>query len=159
MPRYSAFVLAEATAKYGVYSVAQAGTFEDEDVETENLRTGQLGGQVAVGVMPGGAAFAMAGRLRGGSYVGQGVPDGFVAAEMMFGANFARNEQGTNFTYVMGGIGVEFLPGENEDLLTLSATGGTVIGGISFGGGVNIAANDQIAMALFGMQIGWGRLF
>lgn len=159
VPRYTAFVLADFTAKYGVYSVVVDGTFEADDAETNNLRTGQLGGQATVGVMPGGSAFAMAGRLRGGSYVGQGVPGAYVAAEMFFGANFARNEQGSSFAYVMGGIGVEFLPSDNQDMLTLSATGGTVINGIDFGGTINIAANDEVAIALIGMQIGWGRLF
>jgi hypothetical protein len=160
MPYYTAMVLAEGTAKYGGYTVAEEGaTLEDESVETESLRTGQLGGQVTVGVMPSGSAFAMAGRLRGGSYVGERVPGGYVAAEMLFGANFARNAQGSSFTYLLGGIGVEFLPGDNQDLLSLSATGGTVVNGIDFGAGINIAANDEVAIALIGMHIGWGRLF
>lgn len=159
MPYYTAMVLAEGTAKYGAYTVARVGTFEDETVEPDSLRTGQLGGQVTVGIMPNGSAFAMAGRLRGGSYVGERVPGGYVAAEMLFGANFARNAQGSTFTYLLGGFGVEFLPGDNQDLLSLSATGGTVVNGIDFGAGINLAANDEVAIALIGMHIGWGRLF
>jgi hypothetical protein len=159
MPYYTTMVLAEGTAKYGVYSVAKTGTFEDQNVEPDSLRTGQLGGQATIGVMPGGSAFTMAGRLRGGSYVGERVPGGYVAAEMLFGANFARNAQGSSFTYLLGGIGVEFLPGENEDMLSLSASGGTVVNGVAFGAGINIGANDEVAIALIGMHIGWGRLF
>jgi hypothetical protein len=159
-PHFRTMVLAQATAHYGGMTVANPGTtLEESGSDVMTYRMGHFGAQATLGVMPGGGAFTMAGRLRGGSYVGEDVTQGNVAAEMLFGANFARNARGTEFTYILGGFGVEFLPRDNQDLLTLSIAGGTVVKGVAFGAGFQLGANDQYALALFGMHIGWGQLY
>jgi hypothetical protein len=153
-------LLVEGTARYGVVTIAPPGTIlEEDDPDSFKSRVGSAGGQVTLGVMPGGNAFIMAGRLRGGSYISTDFTRGSVAADMLFGANFGRNARGNEFTYILGGFGVEFLPGENQDILTLNIGAGTVVKGVSFGGGIFIGANDEIGIATLGMQIGWGQLF
>jgi hypothetical protein len=159
-PYFRTMLLIEGAARYGGLAIAPEGTsLEDEDIEAIESRVGNLGGQVTLGVMPGGGVFTMAGRLRGGSYVSETFTRGNVAAEMLFGANFARNARGNEFTHILGGFGVEFLPGENQDLLTLSVAAATVVKGVSFGGGFSLGGNDEIAIGTLGMQIGWGQLF
>jgi hypothetical protein len=160
MPAFRTLLLVEATAKYGGFTVADPGhSLNDDDPEVENLRAGNLGGQVTLGIMPGGRAFTMGGRLRGGSYVGERITRGNVAAEMVFGANFARSARGNDYTHILGGVGVEFIPGENQDLLTASLSGGAVVNSVAFGAGLNIGANDEYAVFMLGMHIGWGQLF
>ena len=70
----------------------------------ETSRTGNLGGQVTLGIMPGGSAFTMGARLRGGTYLGENSTLGNIGAAMMFGANFARNVKGDEFSYALGGL-------------------------------------------------------
>lgn len=159
-PYFRTMLLVEGAARYGAVTIAPPGaTLEEEDPDAFESRVGNFGGQVTLGVMPGGSAFTMAGRLRAGSYVSSEFTRGNVAAEMLFGANFARNARGNEFTYILGGFGVEFLPGENQDILTLNVGAATVVKGVSFGGGILVGANDEIAIGTIGMQIGWGQLF
>lgn len=159
-PYFRTMLLVEGTARYGAVTIAPPGTtLEEEDPGAFESRVGHFGGQATLGVMPGGSAFTMAGRLRGGSYVSTDFTRGTVAADMLFGANFSRNARGNEFTYILGGFGVEFLPGENQDILTLNVGAATVVKGVSFGGGIFVGANDEIAIGTFGMQIGWGQLY
>lgn len=159
-PYFRTMLLIEGSARYGVVTIAPPGaTLEDDAPDAFESRVGNFGGQVTLGVMPGGNAFTMAGRLRGGSYVSADFTRGNVAADMLFGANFGRSARGNEFTYILGGFGVEFLPGENQDILTLNIGAATVVKGVSFGGGIFLGANDEIAIGTFGMQIGWGQLF
>lgn len=159
-PYFRTMLLIEGSARYGFVTIAPPGTtLEDEAPGAFESRVGNFGGQVTLGVMPGGNAFTMAGRLRGGSYVSADFTRGNVAADMLFGVNFGRNARGNEFTYILGGFGVEFLPGDNQDILTLSLGAATLVKGVSFGGGIFLGANDEIAIGTFGMQIGWGQLF
>ncbi len=159
-PYFRTMLLVEGTARYGGVTIAPPGaTIEDDDPDAFESRVGNVGGQVTLGVMPGGSVFTMAGRVRGGSYLSEEFTRGNMAAEMLFGANFARNARGNEFTHILGGIGVEFLPGENQDLLTLSLGAATVVKGVSFGGGILLGANDEVAIGTLGMQVGWGQLF
>lgn len=159
-PYFRTMLLVEGTARYGAVTIAPPGaSLEDDDPDAFESSVGNLGGQVTLGVMPGGSAFTMAGRLRGGSYISDQFTRGNMSAEMLFGANFGRNARGNEFTHILGGFGVEFLPGENQDLLTLSVGAATVVKGVSFGGGFQVGANDEVAIATLGMQVGWGQLF
>ncbi len=159
-PYFRTMLLVEGAARYGGVTIAPPGaTIEDDSPDAFESSVGNVSGQVTLGVMPQGSVFTMAGRFRGGSYISQDFTRGNMAVDMLFGANFARNAKGNEFTHIMGGFGVEFLPGENQDFLTISVGAGTVVKGISFGGGLMAGANAEIAIGTLGMQIGWGQLF
>lgn len=157
---YRVMFLVEGVGKYGAFTRAQPGSsLENAAPEVDGQGAGHAGGQLTMGFMPGGSPFMMAGRLGGGSYLGRGVTRGSVAALLLFGANLNRNERGNEFTHLLGGVGVEYLPGENQDLVTLSASGGIVVQGLALGGQLLLAANDEVAVLMLGMQIGWGQLY
>lgn len=155
--RFSSIALVEGVAHYG--GVSRGEDLSDPDAAEETYRAGLVGGQVTLGVMPGGRHFTMAGRIRGGAYLGGGSQLATMGAAMLFGANFLRDETGRSFGYVLGGVGVEFLPGLNQDMLTLHIAGGTIVRGFNFSAGLDLGGNDQIAHAMIGFQIGWGQLF
>ncbi len=156
---YRSILLLEGSAKYGLFAtVIGAGSFEDDEVETKNETAGQFAGQAMLGIIPGGGTFMMGGRLRGGAYVNSNGAQALIGADLLFGANFARRD-GRNFAYAMGGMGVELIPTENIDMLTLQGIGGVVSGGLNFGGGIEVGANEDTAVIMFGMHMGWGRLF
>ena len=154
-PRFDTLILAEAVAKYG--SVGDSSDSAREDREAH--RAGMFGGQVTLGLMPGGKYFTMAARLSGGAFVGGPSAQGTIGAAMMFGANFLRNEKGDTYSYALGGAGVEFMPGINQDMLALHLAGGTVVKTMSFSAGIDIGGNEEYGFALFGMQLGWGHLY
>ena len=101
----------------------------------------------------------LAGRLRAGSYIRTAEAIPTVGAEVLFGASFLRKPDGKSFSYLLGGMGVEYLPTNNQDLLTLHAVGGSVVRGLHFGGGLHIGGNDEFAVFMFGLHLGWGQLF
>ncbi len=153
--KFYTLLLVEAVAKYG--SVGREGSGIDED--RDGRSTGLFGGQLTLGLLPGGKYFTMAARLAGGSFVSGGTGLGTLGASMMFGAHFLRNEKGNTFSYALAGAGVEFMPAINEDMLAFHVAGGTVVRGVSFSAGIDVGGNDDVGFALFGMQIGWGHLF
>jgi len=156
-PKFFTLILVESIAKYG--SVGGTEEWENPNLDRESFRAGLLGGQLTLGLLPGGKYFTMAARLSGGALLGGPNVQSSIGASMMFGANFLRNQKGNNFSYALGGVGVEFMPGLNEDMLAVHISGGTVIKGLSFSAGADFGGNDDIGFAMFGMQIGWGHLY
>lgn len=154
-PTFNTLVLVEAIAKYG----SVGDSFDDSEVDRDSYGAGLVGGQVTLGILPGGKYFTMAARLSGGAFIGGPSAQSTVGASMMFGANFLRNRDGTSYSYALAGAGVEFLPGVNEDMLAFHMSGGTVVKGISFSGGLDLGGNEKFGFVIFGMQVGWGRLF
>lgn len=158
-PPFTTIVLVEGIAKYGAIALAISDPLQQSAVESDTDSAGLIGAQATLGLMPGGSTFMLAGRLRVGSYIRAGEAIANMGAEMLFGANFLRKSDGRSFSYAMAGMGVEYMPSNNQDLLTLHAGGGSVVRGINFGGGLEIGANDEFAVVMFGFHVGWGRLF
>jgi hypothetical protein len=154
-PKFYTLLLAEAVAKYG--SIGESD--DNLDGDREGRSTGLFGGQLTLGLLPGGKYFTMAARLSGGAFVSGDRSLGTLGASMLFGANFLRSDDGRNFSYALAGAGVEFMPGANQDMLAFHVAGGTVVRGVSFSAGIDLGGNDDVGFALFGMQIGWGHLF
>jgi hypothetical protein len=142
-------------AKYG----ALGDSLNNEDGDWDGHGTGLVGGQVTLGLMPGGKYFTMGARLAGGAFVGGQKSLGTVGATMLFGANFLRSAHGKTYSYALGGAGVEFVPGLNQDMLAFHLTGGTVVNGVSFSAGLDLGTNEEFGFIVFGMQIGWGHLY
>ena len=156
---YNTMVLVEAVAKYGLIGRGTDLLESDQDDPfDEKFSVGYFGAQATLGLMPARSAFTLAGRLRAGAYLGHSPALGSMGAAMLFGANFARKEDGRSFSYAMGGLGVEFLPSGSQDMLTIHASGGTVINEFTLGGGLDFGINNEIFIATFGLQVGWGRL-
>jgi hypothetical protein len=156
-PAFTSLLLIEGTAKYG--GLVEGPDLNDDSAPTTSSRAGQLGVQATLGFMPGGKAFTMGGRLSGGMYLGSDIMSGSIGASVLFGANFARQPDGRTFSYALGGFGLEYIPGVNQDILTLHVSGGTVVRGINFGADIDLGGNDEFARFMFGMHMGWGRLF
>ncbi len=154
-PKFNTLLLAEAIAKYGTVG----DSLNSEDSDRDGYSAGLFGGQATLGLMPGGKYFTMAARLSGGAFVGGPQVHAIVGAAMMFGANFLRNERGDTYSYALGGAGVQFVPGLNQDMLALHLSGGTVINSLSFSAGVDIGSNEEFGFAIFGLQLGWGHMY
>ncbi len=155
-PLFNTLVLAEAVAKYGGFG----GSLDHEDDNSWDGRsTGLVGGQMTLGLMPGGKYFTMAARLSGGVFLNSEPAQSTIGASMLFGANFIRNARGDTYSYALAGAGVEFLPGLNQDVLAFHLVGGTVVGGMSFSAGVDLGTNEEVGFAIFGLQLGWGHLY
>jgi hypothetical protein len=152
-------LLVEGVAKYGAITLADPASVEQPEVEADTDSAGLFGAQATLGLMPGGSTFMLAGRLRAGSYIRTAEAIPTVGAEVLFGASFLRKPDGKSFSYLLGGMGVEYLPTNNQDLLTLHAVGGSVVRGLHFGGGLHIGGNDEFAVFMFGLHLGWGQLF
>ena len=156
---FNTMILVEAVAKYGLIGRGTDLLESDQDDPfDEKFSVGYFGAQATLGLMPARSAFTLAGRLRGGAYLGHSPALASMGAAMLFGANFARKEDGRSFSYAMGGLGVEFLPSGSQDMLTIHASGGTVINEFTLGAGIDFGINNEIFIATFGLQIGWGRL-
>lgn len=156
-PKFSSMLLIEGLAKYG--GLVEGPDLSDDEAPTTSSRGGHLGAQATLGFMPAGKAFTMAGRLRGGAYLGSNITSGSIGASVLFGANFARQPEGKTFSYALGGFGVEYIAEKNQDILTLHITGGTVVNGLNFGADIDLGGNDEFALFMFGVHMGWGRLF
>lgn len=156
---YNTLIILESVAKYGLIGRGTDLLESDQDDPfDEKFSVAYLGLQATLGLMPARSAFTLAGRLRGGLYLGHPPAMGSMGAAMLFGANFARNENGRSFSYAMGGLGVEFLPTDSQDMLTVHASGGTVINEFTLGAGVDFGINNEVFIATFGLQVGWARL-
>lgn len=154
--RYSTLLLVDGVAKYGGFS--EESDPSEGQLPEARYRAGYLGTEVTLGVMPGDSAFTMAGRLRGGAYLGSQINSGLIGASLLFGANFAHRSQGRSFSYALGGFGVEFLTDTNQDLLVLHAGGGVVLRGLHLGAALDVGGNDQVGRAMIGIRIGWGKI-
>jgi hypothetical protein len=152
-------LLVAGSAQYGAITMARLSPDENDVIDPDTSGAASFGAQATLGIMPGGSTFTLAGRLRAGSYLrdGKGIP--YMGAQMLFGASFMRREGGRSFSYALGGVGVEYLPSENQDLLTLHVGGGGVFREFNFGGGLDLGANAQFAVVMLGLHVGWGRLF
>jgi hypothetical protein len=152
-------LLLEGVAKYGLFGrgtdLLESDQANDFD---EKFSVGYFGAQATFGLMPANSAFTLAGRLRAGAYLGHSPAMGNIGAAMLFGANFARKNGGRSFSYAMGGLGVEFIPTYNADLITVHASGGTVFNEFTLGAGLDFGINNELFIATFGLQLGWGRL-
>lgn len=157
---FKSILLLEAVGRYGLLGRGSGLLDVDADEALdETFTAGYFGGQATFGLMPSHSAFTLAGRLRGGSYIGGGLAAGSLGAAVLFGANFARNETGDSFSYALGGFGVEFMPAANTDMLTFNASGGTIMNGFNLSAGLDLGINDDLFVAFFGLQLGWGQLF
>lgn len=158
-PKFGTLLLIEGFAKYG--GIVRGDNIQDDETRSnvENFRAGNFGGQGTLALLPGQGTFTMAGRLRAGSYVGKDVTFGNLGAAMLFGINFGKSNDGRKFSYLLGGLGVDFIPSESQDMLMLHLAAGTVMNGISLSGGLDLGGNDEFGAAMIGMQIGWGQLY
>ncbi len=147
------FILLEGTAKYGtLYTERDPNGYQEFD------STGQLGGAFTLGMNPGGGGFTIAGRGRGGAYLGNDADLGFVGGSVLFGGVLGADRKSGSFGYVMGGAGVEFIPETPSDGVTFHGMGGAVMRGIAFGGGVDFMLAGDNYSIVFGLHIGWGHL-
>jgi hypothetical protein len=157
--------LVEGTSKYGVvHAVRSLGT----STYTYTDSTLQFGGTITGTFSPGQGAFTVGPRFRGGTYIG---PDlGYIGGALMIGALFARNTKVNRTGYVLGGMGFENLPNTGRTGLTFHASGGFVMSGVAFGGGLDINVGDPSNNAqyggdhgnisvVFGLHVGFGKLY
>jgi len=156
---FSTLILIEGSAKYGLLAIAPANELGASDTSTTLLGVGLFGAQATVGIMPGDGAFTLGGRLRTGMYVGQDIANITIGADVLVGTNFSPSLDGRSLSYLLGGVGVEYIPANNRDILVLHAAGGQVKNGFSYGVEMSAGANDTYAVFLLGLRLGWARLF
>ncbi len=157
--KHSAVLILEGGARYGVVSQVAPLPVEATQSSTTSTEVAFVGGGATLGIMPGGGAFTIAGRIRSGLFFGDSLKLATLGADLLLGATLFRSPTGRNFTYLLGGFGVEFIPSQNQDLLSLHLGGGTVLNGINLGASVDLGGNDEYAYAMLGLNLGWGKLF
>lgn len=142
------FILVDAVGRYGALSGPWNYT---------SAATGQVGGALTLGLLPGDGKFSMAGRLRGGAYFGDYGSVGFGGAAGLVGGVWNRPGQ-RDFGYLYGGVGLDLVGSDATPVLNFSGVGGVTVNHIDLGIGVEFGFGDQFAMALIGLHVGFGSM-
>lgn len=146
--------LIEGSGRYG--GVAEGSGADQPRPITEGTGIASTGGQMTWGIIPV-STFTMAARLRGGVYFGDGPALAYGGAAVLLGSTFRRKSEAT-FSYLLGGLGAEFIPARSEDLLTIHVSGGTVFHSLNVGGDIEMAVSPNKGFFMIGLHLGWGRL-
>lgn len=143
------FVLVDVTGRYGA--------FDGRTTYVDSSAAGQVGGALTLGIVPGRGGFSMAGRVRGGAYLGEFGSEGYGGIVALLGGIWNKpGEQ--DLGYMFGGFGLDIVGVDAAEVLTFHYTGGMTVSGFDLGLGVEFGLGDNYAMALIGLQFGFGRM-
>ncbi len=130
----------------GRYGVGQGGA------------TTQVGGALAFAGLPGETSgFTLGARVRSGAIFSSDPTLGYLGMQMLIGGTTGPRKN-NQFTFITGAVGFENYFGQNRSALTGHFFAGTSLGGLIVAGGVDVALGDDVAYALFGLEIGFGML-
>lgn len=165
-------------AKVGPYFVTHNDTYLlDEWGDSDSVAALQLGGSAAFGYAPSASGFTFGARVRGGvlrrleelnideleRYAGNS--DAWMAyfgAHALLGVTMGPRKDG-RFSYVYVGPGFEITPEGGPPWFTLNAMGGTSLGGLTLGGGIDFGMREHgnylVNYVLLGVEVGFGAGF
>lgn len=143
------FVLVDVTGRYGA--------FDGRANYVDSASAGQVGGALTLGILPGRGGFSMAGRVRGGAYLGDFGSEGYGGIVALLGGVWHRPGE-KDFGYMFGGFGLDIVGEDAAEVMTFHYMGGMTVSGIDLGLGLEFGLGDNYAMALIGLQFGFGRV-